>query len=319
MNENETTFNLLGNYSYSRLEKYTQCPYMYKLNYVDGKYVFSTSLAIAVGSLLHKVNEYICGCLITNTTIDYPLILDYIENAGTTDVKLEVPGSKGGEEEIKGTKILRKEFFEDWLSTDTKSKKSMKQKVKDFCDNIHALEDEFKDSEWAPYKVEEPFEFKFKGVTFKGFIDRIDINKKTGSLRVVDYKTKDKLFDDKELATPLQFVVYAMALIEKFGKMPEDFIYDLSLIRQKQSGGTKGFMTRGEKKMTTLLEKISNSIKNKEFAPNPSPLCYYCPYNCMGIQSKNEYSHECPYYCKWTPQNKTFEVNMEYGVKKFTL
>lgn len=312
------TFNLLGKYSYTRLEKFINCPMAYKLSYVDGKYVSANSLALSIGTLLHKVNEYICGSMIKHQEIDYDLILDYIENAGLTDVKLEVDGTKSQDEVIKGTNLLKKEFFEDWLSVDTKSGKSMKQKIKTFCENIHNLEDSFKDSEWEPYKVEEPFEFKYQGVTFKGFIDRIDINKNTGALRVVDYKTKDKLFDSKELATPLQFVVYAMAVLDKFGKTPEEFIYDLPLITESQQGGTKGFIARGEKKMTSILQSITDSLENGEFKPNPSPLCYYCPYNKTGCNKGNKYENECPYYCLWTPQNKVFTVNKEYG-KKFTL
>lgn len=311
-------FNLLGKYSYSRLEKYINCPYAYKLAYVDGKYVSANSLALGIGTLLHKVNEYICSCIINKVDIDYDKVLDFIDNAGPNGPDLLIPGSeKGKDEEIRGVNLLKKEFFEDWLSVDTKSGKSMKQKIKDFCANIHYLEDEFKNSDWKPYKVEDPFEFNFKGVTFKGFIDRIDINEKTGALRVIDYKTKDKAFDSKELATPLQFVVYAMAVMNKYGKMPEEFIYDLPLINVKQEGGTKGFFVRGEKKMNTILENIENDLKNKEFKPKPSPLCYYCPYNCTGCQKGNAHDKACEYYSLWTPQDKNFSVNKEYG-KKFT-
>ena len=313
----EKIFNLLGNYSYSRLEKYINCPYAFKLRYVDGNYPVSTSLALEVGTLLHKVNEYICSAIIKGVPVDYPKILDYIENAGSTDVSLDLDSEKK-DEGIKGTKILQKEFFEDWLSNDTKSHKSMKSKVNDFIANIHSLEDSFKGSDWQPYKTEEPFCFKYKGVTFKGNIDRIDINTKTGDLRVIDYKTKDKPFDKKDLATPLQFVIYAMAVMDKFGKTPVEFIYDLPLIHEVQQGGTKGFLDRGEKKITALLENISNDMENKEFKPKTGPLCYWCDFNKQNPNAQEGYKNLCPYYCKWTPEEKTFDVNQVFG-KKFIL
>ena len=105
-------FNLLGKYSYTRLEKFINCPMAYKLSYVDGKYVSANSLALSIGTLLHKVNEYICGSMIKHQKINYDLILDYIENAGLTNVRLEVDGTKSQDEIIKGTNLLKKEFFD---------------------------------------------------------------------------------------------------------------------------------------------------------------------------------------------------------------
>ena len=302
------TFNLLGNFSYSRLEKYLSCPYAYKLSYVDGNYVSANSLAIHVGTLLHKVNEYICLSIINKSPIDYDKILDFIDNAGTTNVSLDFFSEKK-DEGIKGVNILKAEFFEEWLTTNTKSQKSMKQKIEDFKARIYDLENEFKNSDWEPYKVEDPFEFKFNGVTFKGFIDRIDRNKVTGALRVIDYKTKDAKFSDKELTTPLQFVVYAMAIMNKYDKMPESFIYDLPLIGEKQEGGTKGFVARGEKKMNSILE----SIEKEEYKPTPSPLCHWCNFCSTNTNAIAPYNKMCRYYSLWTPTNKTFEVNCKYG------
>ena len=105
----EKIFNLLGNYSYSRLEKYINCPYAFKLRYVDGNYPVSTSLALEVGTLLHKVNEYICSAIIKGVPVDYPKILDYIENAGSTDVYLDLDSEKKGGH--KGDKNTPKRIF----------------------------------------------------------------------------------------------------------------------------------------------------------------------------------------------------------------
>jgi RecB family exonuclease len=185
----------------------------------------------------------------------------------------------------------------------------MKQKIEEFKNNIHYLEEMFQNSEWEPFKVEEPFCFKFKGVTFKGFIDRIDRHKETGAFRVVDYKTKDVPFNDKDLTTPLQFVVYAMAIKEKYGEFPESFVYELPLVNISQNGGTKGFIARGEKKMTSILESISQ----EEYKPSPSPLCYYCPYCAQNPCATMPHNKLCKYYSLWTPTNKTFEVNAKYG------
>ena len=118
----EQIFNLLGNFSYSRLEKYVNCPYAYKLSYVDGNYVSANSLALSVGSLLHKVNEYICSALINGESIDYDRVLAYIDTAGSEDeIPLELDSSKK-DEGIKGTKILQKEFFEDYYTTNIASR-----------------------------------------------------------------------------------------------------------------------------------------------------------------------------------------------------
>ena len=301
-------------FSYSRLEKYENCPFAYKLTYIDKHYVNASSLALSVGTLLHKVNEYICSSIIFNKAVDYDKINEYIELAGTTDIKLDVEGAKEDKEEIQGTKILQREFFEDWLNNDTKSKLSMKVKVENFKKNIHKLEDSFKGSEWQPFKTEEPFDFEYNGVVFHGFIDRIDKNIKTGELRVIDYKTKDAPFSDKDLTTPLQFVIYAMAIKEKFGEYPVEFIYDLPLIDVQQKAGTKGFIERGKKKLDKILANINEDKERGEFKPKPSPLCYFCQY-CTKSCSANTGPEKqlCKYYSLWTPQNHTFEVNAKWG------
>lgn len=303
-------------FSYSRVEKYENCPYAYKLNYVDKNYVSANSLALSIGTLLHKVKEYIGDSLIKGRVIDYSLLENYIDRAGI-DVELtELDSDKDSKEVIEGVELLKKKYFEDWITNKTKSGLSMKSKVEFFKEHLRDMENQFKqDEEWEVFKTEEPFEFIFEGVSFKGFIDRIDKNKKTGDFRVIDYKTKDAQFSDNDLKTPLQFVVYSMAISEKYGKEPIEFIYDLPLIGIQQKACSAGYLKRGQAKLIKLL----TGIKNESFIPKPSPLCYWCPYCYNNTNAEAPFNKMCKYFSLWTPEDHNFNVNCKWGETLFTL
>ena len=58
-------------YSYSRLDKYCECGYRYKLTYEDGNYIDEAGAAAAVGTLVHHIEERIAGYIKTGAEIPY--------------------------------------------------------------------------------------------------------------------------------------------------------------------------------------------------------------------------------------------------------
>ena len=56
-------------YSYTRLDKYTECGYRYKLVYEDKNYISETGVAAAVGTLVHYIEETIANCIIDAVTV----------------------------------------------------------------------------------------------------------------------------------------------------------------------------------------------------------------------------------------------------------
>ena len=139
-----------------------------------------------------------------------------------------------------------------------------------------------------------------------GFIDRID--EKEGNLRTVDYKTSKKVYEQSKLATSLQFGIYALAILNDFGKLPIESKYRFILIDQSQYALTKGWEERLIKALDKLFEEIEGNENSGIWAPKPTPLCHWCNY-CEHNPDANDYKHECEYFSLWTPTNKTFKTN----------
>ena len=207
-----------------------------------------------------------------------------------------------------GVGQLKRKYFEVWHEADNASGASYDEKIKLF---VQVLYEEMEDTEWKPTYFEKPFEFVWDNkVILKGFIDRIDV--KDGQYRTIDYKTSKKVYEQNKLATSLQFGIYALAILNEFGVLPVESKYRFILIDDEQYALTKGW----EKRLIKALDKVFGDIEaseNKEiFVPKPSPLCHWCNF-CQTNPEATIYRNECEYFSKWTPSQKTFEVNKKWN------
>ena len=271
--------------SYTSLSLIDQCPYQYKLHYVDGIYKHQEAIALDIGNLCHKILE-----LQRDPTSNIPTekLLDILNN-GYVDENEKVQG---------GIFAIKEKYFEEYITTNAKSGLSYIDKMNNFRDYIVNYKP---DNEWQTIAVEMPFSIEYRGFMLTGKIDRVDINM-YGDYKVVDYKTANVVYEDKKLKTPLQMYIYALAIKEKFGKFPVEFEYDFVVLNQKAKAMSKGWESRGDRALNKLIDSKEAYYAIKDFPPKPTPLCYYCSYR----------GQECEYYSLWTPENKVYYNNKEY-------
>ena len=288
-------------FSYSKMEVFKNCPLQYRYKYIEKKYSQDTSIALELGSLCHYVLEQKGKMIVSGETVDYEKLNDILMNGVTeTDEKTK--------EELLGVNQLKRKYFEVWHEADTASGASYDEKIKLFDKVLH---DEMEETDWKPTYFEKPFEFVWDNkVILKGFIDRIDT--KDGQYRTVDYKTSKKVYEQSKLATSLQFGVYALAILNEFGVLPIESEYRFILIDDKQYALTKGWENRLIKAMDKVFGDIEASEKKSVFVPKPSPLCHWCIF-CQTNPEATIYRNECEYFSKWTPTQKTFEVNKKWN------
>lgn len=281
-----------------------QCPMKYKLKYVDKNYVSSDAIHLDLGNILHKVLEIKHRQIINGEKVDY----DYLHNIILTGVSEETEKDKGNF--LIGLDLIKEKYGEiSFSEINQKSNLSYDDKMITF---YKYLKEDRLEEDWKPYKVELDFEFEYKkGIWLTGFIDRLDINSK-GDLRVVDYKSSNKLFDHKDLTTPLQMLIYDLACENLFGKTPIAHQYDMILLGEKQNACTKGYYKRGIKKLDKVLTEIKECEKSDEWKPKPTPLCHWCEYSMTNPDILFYLEGECEYYSLWMPDKKTFEVNKPY-------
>lgn len=290
--------------SYSSLNMFVQCPMKYKLRYIDDNKSATEALHLELGNILHKALEIKYRNIIDEKDVNYNELFDVIEMG----IAEETEKDKG--KFLNGLKQLREKYGNELFEeVDAKSGLSYNDKLDIFFEYI---QEDVDTSEWKPIAVELPFEFVFKDkVVFHGFIDRIDQNI-NGELRVVDYKSSNKLFSDKDLTTPLQMAIYALACKEIYNKIPVEYQYDMILLGEKQYVTSKGFLERGIKKIQKILDDMEWCLAIDEWIPKPSPLCYWCEFSETNPNTEWYTKGLCEYYCLWTPESRTFKKNKEY-------
>jgi len=300
-------------FSYSKMEVYKNCAYQYDLKYNQKKFTDDTSIALELGSLLHYILEQKGKMLVRNTgsLFEQPFVnyecLDEIVLNGVTETDEKT------KEHLLGINDLKKKYFEIWYEKDNASGMTYEDKMQVFDKVLHK-EMEWSDENeyWRPYLFEHPFEFVWHDrAIIKGFIDRID--QRDGEFRTVDYKTSKKVYESSKLATSLQFGIYALAILNEFGKLPVESMYRFILLDDKQQALTKGWEKRLIKALDGVFDKIDADNASGIWTPKPTPLCHWC-FACEHNPDATKYKHDCEYYSLWTPDNKSFAVNRQFEV-----
>lgn len=290
-------------FSHAKLDTYKSCPMKYKFKYVEQKYTDDTTLALELGSLLHYVLEQKGKMIRDGAAVRYDKLQDLLLNgAADPRAKTQLP--------LAGISELKRRYQDEWYKPDNASGMNYEQKLSVF-DTV--LRTEMDNSEWRPLLFEHEFQFVWDNrVIIKGYIDRID--RRGSEYRVVDYKTSKNVFDKKDLAVSLQTGIYALAVLNEFGVLPAESIYRFILLDKEQMSLSEGWTERLIKNLDNLFDSIDADSQKNIFAPKPVPLCYWCSY-CKQNPKAAQYKNECEYYSKWTPANKTDEVNKAWNAR----
>ena len=276
-------------YSYSKLALYEGCGFKYKLKYLDKiQFKWTDTIATEFGTCIHSIEEDIAKAIKTGEPIDYISFKNRL---------------------IFKRYELEHKYALTFNELD-KSSRTYLQKTYEYLESgIYRLENYLK--EHPTYEVvgtEQYFSVVFEDVKFSGYIDRVLRDTATGKIIIHDIKSWAVPKEQKDLTTPLQFVIYVLAAKELYGVEPDqvECAYDLPCCNMIQPAGTKGFMIRGLKKIRELIA----AIRSGEFKPKPSPLCHWCEYCPTNPYQPEEAKGKiyCPYHSLWTKQKSSFAV-----------
>lgn len=305
MNEIQEKEKKLERFSYSKLSTYESCGWRYKLQYIDKHFIDSSSIANEFGTLVHYVEETIAKDIIANDNEPNFLIDDqkYID--------LFINGDEGdSDKKVLGIKALKAKYPDDFYTKD-KSGMDYNEKANDYLNNgIYRLRDYLTyNPNLRVVGIEQPFSLEYDDYIFQGFIDRVYMDLNTGEYIIEDIKTWWSI-NGHDVVTPLQFVFYTLAA-EQLYNISVDKIrcqYELPLAHDRYDAGTKGFIKRGTKK----IDKLLGLIKERDFEPNPSPLCHWCIFSKTYPNQPEEAKNLCPYCCNWTKDKKDFSKDFEW-------
>ena len=263
-------------WSYSRLDCYKQCKFKYKLKYVDKHYFYSGSIATEFGTAIHEAEEKIANSIQINRPIEY----NKIKN----------------EFILKCDKIKYK-YYDEWFGENDDNYDSKFYYY--LTSGIYRLENFVTDHpDIRVVGAEVPVNYSYKGKVFTGFIDRLLYDTRSCKYIIQDIKTWPSIEKHKDdLVTPMQFVVYSLALADMKECSVEMIScqYDLPFENNYFDAGTKGFIARGTKKMDELFDGIFSF----DYEPSPKPLCAWCEFSVTNPNAPEEGKHLCPYHSIW--------------------
>ncbi len=254
-------------YSHSRLSVFEQCPYRYKLKYIDKvPPVIKETIEAFLGKIVHSSLEWFHKQIMENKTPKLDeLIKVYLDN-----------WQKSFHDEIH---LVKRDYdHQDYLERGVKFLIDYYNENYPFDENIIALEKRVKillDEERKHWII--------------GYIDKLVYNEKTGEYEVHDYKTANSLPTIEKIENDRQLALYALAVKELFGEDKEVKLiwHYLSFNKKIYSRRTNNALENLKKEILKIIEIIEST---KEFPPNPSILCEWCEYKPICPFAKRVYS-----------------------------
>ena len=228
--------------SFSSMKTYQECPYGFKLKYVDEIIKFDKSIYTAFGSAIHETNEK----KVLDNTLDER---KYFTECFRKELK-EIPREVRDE---KYPKEMMLEFKEQGLVL-----ASM------FLDEMDKL---FPDG-YKVFDVEEKLRDKIPDfeLYFLGFVDLIVKDLKTEKYWIIDYKSCSWGWDSRKKTEKL--VVYQLSLYKYFWSKkhnipPEQIETGFLLLKRtaKKDQIEMIRVTNGEKRIGNALKMLQNTIK----------------------------------------------------------
>ncbi len=254
-------------YSHSRLSTFEQCPFKFKLRYIDKiKPEIEKTIEAHLGSVVHKTLEWIYN------------------NVGTLTLKID--------EIIKYyTEEWQKEFSEEIrIVKEELTARDYFNKGIQFLVDYYSKHSPFKDGTIECEKgiiveLDERGEYKIQG-----FIDRLVYNLETGEYEIHDYKTGARELTQEKLDQDRQLALYSMAVKKIYGQDKEvcliwHFLAHNKMVKSKRTNEQLDQLKRDTIK---LIKKIEST---REFLPNRSVLCKWCEYKgrCIDNELKEKF------------------------------
>ncbi|MBD3247383.1 Dna2/Cas4 domain-containing protein [Candidatus Pacearchaeota archaeon] len=262
-------------YSHSKISTFEQCPYKFKLRYID-KIIPEVEKTIEahLGSAVHNTLEWL------------------YQKAKEADSKKEIPTLD--DLIIYYSDQWKKDFSQEILIVrDNMTSKDYFNKGVEFLVNYFKKHHPFDD---GTIELEKKIIFSLDSdgkYEIIGFIDRLAKNAQTGDFEIHDYKTANSLPSKEKIETDRQLALYALAIKDIHGYDNEVTLNWHYLAHNKKitSKRTNEELKELRKQTLQLIKKIESA---NEFPANKSALCGWCEYKSM-----------CPLFEKKVKENES--------------
>ena len=272
--------------SYTQFNMWTECPYRWKLNYIDKHRTKVESISTIFGRAMHEVLQHYLTVMYEKTIpqadmIDLPKMLYERMVANFTNAK-----DKGSELSITKDEMI--EFFEDGVA------------ILDWF--LKNKTDYFAKRGFALVGVEVPIDVPIQnGVVMQGYLDIVIKDTVLNRIKIYDFKTshqgwnKYQKADKKKLA---QLVLYKAFYAHQYGYEPKDVDVEFLILKRKlwenvqfpqkrvqkvsPASGTitiNNLMLELKTFVNSCFDETGNYRVNEEYEKRPSTkACKYCEF-----------------------------------------
>jgi len=277
-------------YSHSRISTFEQCPFKFKLRYIDEIIPeVEQTIESHLGRSVHKVLEWLYTEVTKKRVV--PTISQIIDKY-TDEWTKEFSDS---------IRIIKNNFeAKDYFNKGVKFLIDYYFKYKPFDDGTIETEKRI--------FVSLDKEGKYK---IQGFIDRLVKNPRTGEYEIHDYKTANSLPSREKIESDRQLAIYSIAIKELFKTNA-----NINLVWHYLAHNTKIVSKRTSEQLEQLRRETIDLIQQiesaKEFPTYTSVLCDWCEYKSMCPAfggSPNERQTKIEHHLK-KPENE-----LEQGIK----
>ena len=229
-------------YSFSSLTTYAQCPFQFKLQYIDRVPQIDNAFS-QYGSFAHSLLE----AYSKNEIPDFALAEEYKKNYDAKVTTLWPPFPKGMPQKYYDQGLQYFESFNGW------------------GDDYEIL------------SVEEKFQLDIGGYPFVGLADLVLRDKNTGDITVVDHKSKSSSTMAKDLPTyRRQLYIYAAYVKQKFGVYPKYLKFNL--FRENDWVTEEFDQAQFDKTMQWVVDTIEAILFETDWKVSSSS--YFCRFVC---------------------------------------
>ena len=257
-------------YSHSRLGTYENCPFQYKLRYVNKvKPILGNSIESFMGSMVHDSLEWL-----------YKLAQD--SNIITKETLLEKYDKLWSENWDDTIRVVKKDLTADNF------KETGQTCLEMYYDRYHPFDQAITIGLEERMMIELPENKKMQG-----YIDRLD-KIGDGHFAVHDYKTSNRVPPQNKADKDRQLGLYALAVQQRY---PE--VKKIDLIWHYVRFDEEVRSSRDEKQLdsmitstVSLINDIEAATERKDFPTKTSILCNWCEYKAQCPEYSHQYASQ---------------------------
>jgi putative RecB family exonuclease len=252
-------------YSHSRISTYENCPFQYKLKYVDRAVpLLGSSIESYMGKVVHEALEWLYDTAINHDLATKKEVIDYYEKRWISRWNKDI-------------RVIKREFDFDYY----------KDIGRDCIDKYYERYKPFDQSVVIGLEKRVFIDLP-EGKKMMGIIDRLD-KKSSTHLEVHDYKTSNRVMNQSQADIDRQLSLYAMGIHQNFPEVEKvDLIWHfVKFDKEVKSVRSQIKLEELALETSSKIDMIESAEGIGEFPTSKSILCDWC-----------EYRKQCPEFVK---------------------